>query len=186
MSVPKNHFPCHRGCQGWPPHTHIQVFRDSRWQRNAHPYNFSDWLELLLKLCDPLSLPRKPGLPKNNSLCRQAADRHCPSRNHTGFPFHCKQKLKEAWTLADILQPDLPRHFGWKEKPTFIYNAPRLYLHPEHVSPFRHKYALKPDLEGEKKKKKSFCLQTKVLKPAEQESLPPSLLLLPVQKNLLD
>lgn len=123
------------------------------WQRNAHPYNFSDWLELLLKLCDPLSLPRKPGLPKNNSLCRQAADRHRPSRNHTGFPFHCKQKLKEAWTLADILQPDLPRHFGWKEKPTFIYNAPQLYLHPEHVSPFRHKYALKPDLEGEKKNK---------------------------------
>lgn len=47
--------------------THTQVFRDSRWQRDAHPYNFSDWLELLLKLCDPLSLPRKPRLPENSN-----------------------------------------------------------------------------------------------------------------------
>lgn len=61
--------------------------------------------------------------------------------------------LKKVWKLADTLQPDLPRHFGWKEKPTLIYNAPWLYLHPEHVSPSRQKYALKPDLEGEKKKR---------------------------------
>lgn len=58
------------------------------------------------------------------------------------------------WKLADTLQRDLlPQHFGWKEKPTFIYNIQWFYLHPEHVSPFHQKYALKPDLLGEKNNK---------------------------------